>query len=120
MLGTWAEYQRFRSDFHALLDLMLYTPEWLDGEVATGRFMLIAGKNSAILFSLKLYPTGYKEIHGEAATGKLSEITGDLIPQAERYGQSIGCHGTQISSREGWGKILKSYQKYQITVRKVF
>lgn len=122
MLGTWQDYQRFRADFHAMIDPLLYTPGWLDGEVACGRFLLIAGKNSAILFSVKSYPTGFKEIQGEAAVGKQAEIVGDLIPRAMQYGKAIGCHAAQISSRAGWSKLLKSsgFEVYQTSIRKIF
>lgn len=114
----WAEYQKFRAAFHAVLDPELYTPAWLDGEVATGRFILFTGDESAILCTVKQYPTGLKELQGELAVGTLREIASDLIPIAEKWALMRGCKSASIQSREGWGRVLKDYQFYQTTIRK--
>lgn len=118
--APWQAYLPWREAFYALLDPALYTPAWLDGEVACGRFHLFTGAHSAILCSLKSFPTGLKEIHGEAAVGKLGEISSHLIPQAETWAKSIGCRSASISSREGWAKVLnrQGYSIYQTTMRK--
>lgn len=116
--ATWAEYQKFRAAFHAVIDPDLYTPAWLDGEVATQRFILFTGQDSAILCSVKQYPTGLKELQGELAVGKLREIASVLIPIAEKWALMRGCKSASIQSREGWARVLKDYNLYQTTIRK--
>jgi hypothetical protein len=116
----WNAYQRWRARFHAALDPALHTPAWLDGEVACGRLALFTAADSAIIASVKTYPTGLKEVQGELAVGKRAEIVGSLIPRCERWAQATGCRSAQISSREGWTKIMRShgYNTYQTTIRK--
>ena len=118
--AKWQDWPRWRGVFHQMLDPALYTLEWLDGEIACGRFILFQTADSAILVSIKVYPTGYKECQGEAATGKLAEIIDHLIPSAESWARAIGCKSAQIQSREGWVRQMKKrgYVLYQTTIRK--
>lgn len=118
--SPWEHWPKWREQFHAILDPALYTLAWLDGEVACGRMILFASANSAILCSIKVYPTGYREIQGEAATGKLFDIVEHLIPSAENWARAIGCQSAQIQSREGWVRQMKKrgYSHYQTTIRK--
>ena len=118
----WAGYSRFRDDFAEVLDPKLYSIIWLDNEVRQGRFRIIVGEEAAIVFGLRFYPTGAKDVEGLIAAGDLNEIVEVLIPQAEEYGRSIGCVGAIIESREGWAKVLKSrgYEPHQVALRKVF
>lgn len=115
---TWLAYQRFREQFHAILDENYYPASWLDGEIACGRMVLFTADSSAILVSVKTFPSGLKEVHGEAAVGKHAEIVRILIPRAEKWAKSIGCASASISSRMGWVKMLPDYQIYQTTIRK--
>lgn len=116
----WPEYLRFRDAFAAVLDPRFYTIEWLDGEVACGRMHLLSTAHSAILFSVKKYPTGAKELHGELATGELPEIISALIPLAEKFGKENGCTTAVIQSREGWVSAMRQhgYEVYQTAIRK--
>lgn len=117
---SWPSYVLFRDRFADLLDPNLYTLEWLDNMVLTGQFHLFTQGNSAILVSLKLYPTGVRECHVEAAVGELSLLTGPLISTVEQWASKIGCALVVIQSREGWLKVMKSqgYSPYQIAIRK--
>lgn len=116
----WAEYQRFRDAFVDILDPVFYTPEWLDGEVWSGRMRLFSCEQSAILVSLKPYPTGVVELHGQLATGKLIEIVSTLIPLAAQWAASHGATSAVIESRPGWSKVMAShgYQLEQVSLRK--
>lgn len=116
----WSEYQRFRSGFISILDPELYTESWLDGEVWSGRFRLFSHADSAILVSLKAYPTGVREMHVEAAVGELSQLIGPTILLAENWARSIGCRFARIESREGWSRVMKrkGYLLYQTAIRK--
>lgn len=118
-LKGWPEYLRWRDAFHAALDPALYPAAWLDGEVACGRMLLFANADAAMLCSIKVYPSGLKQICSELATGKLGAIT-DLIPSIETWARLAGCRLADVSSREGWGKVLKryGYEPYQLTLRK--
>lgn len=117
---NWPEYLRFRDAFAAALDPRFYPISWLDGEVACGRMLLLTGEHSAILFSVKTYPSGLKELHGELAVGNLGGIVHDLIPRAELFGKEIGCSVAVIQSREGWNRVMRDqgYELYQTAVRK--
>lgn len=117
---SYADYQRFRSRFADILDPRFYSIEWLDLQVMTGKFRLFTADDSAILVSVKTYPTGLKELCGEAAVGNLGHIVGKLIPQSISWAQSLGCKSACIESRPGWVKIMKKYgfELHQASTRK--
>lgn len=116
-LTAWAA---FRSAFAAIIDERFYPLAWVDEQVAIGNFVLMSKGDSAILLSVKVYPSGLRELTGEAATGKRETIVSALIPQAEQFGRAIGCETACISSREGWARIMKShgYSLHQTSIRK--
>lgn len=116
----WAEYLRFRDAFREMLDESFYPISWLDGEIAQGRVVLLCQEDSAILISVKVYPSGVKELVGEAATGKREMIISTLIPLAEQFGREIGCAFANISSRQGWDRVMREhgYSRHQTTIRK--
>lgn len=116
-----AEYQRFRDRFISILDPALYTPAWLDCMVLTGQFRLFTSERSAILASIHVYPTGLKEVRGEAAVGNLGELIRHAIPQAEVWARSQDCTLASIQSRPGWIKMMKhsGYDLHQSCIRKV-
>ncbi len=119
--SVFDDYLRFRPQFAAMLDPALYPLAWLDEQVATGNFTLFSGVDSAILVKIDRYPSGLLEAHGQAAVGKLAEIVGVLIPQAEAWARSLGCTSAKIESREGWMREMSAfgYQLHQVTLRKV-
>lgn len=118
----WAEYLRFRDDFANILDPRFYTIAWLDGEVWSGRIRLFSGADSAILATIKAYPTGALEAHVMAAAGELNELISSTIASVETWARSIGCICTVIESRPGWVKMMKAsgYELYQTAIRKDF
>jgi hypothetical protein len=113
----WWEYLRFRERFGAILDPQFYTLEWLDGEIWSGRMRLFSNADSAIIVSLKSYPTGALELHVQAATGNLQSVL-DLIPQFENWARSMGCIVAAVESRPGWGRVMKDYEVHQVCLRK--
>jgi hypothetical protein len=118
-LNDLAAYLRHRDEIAGLLDPRMYTIAWLDREITLGRAMVMGSDSAVIVFELKHYPTGATDIHGLVAAGELAAIKG-LIEQAENFGRDQGCIGAQISSREGWAKVLKAegYAVHQVTIRK--
>lgn len=116
----WAEYLRFRDAFAAMLDPRFYTVDWLDMQILGGAMRLFSAGDSAILVSVRTYPTGARELHAEAATGELKAIRASLIPQFEAFGRSQGCDIAVVESRAGWEKIMRQhgYERHQVSVRK--
>ena len=123
-LPDWAGYLRFRDQFARLLDPRCYTPEWLDRQILSGTFRPFVGERSAILVSIRTYPTGARELHGEGAAierpGGLQEAEDVLIPAAEEHGRMMGCGWAAIASRAAWARRLKrsGYRQYQLSIRK--
>lgn len=117
---VWPEYLRFREELVGILDLRLYSAEWLDGEVWSGRMFLFTEADAAILCSLKLYPTGLKECHVEAAAGELRSLTDRLIHRVEQWALKTGCALVTIQSRAGWERLMKpqGYNRHQVAIRK--
>lgn len=114
-----ARYHRFRSQFAAMLDERFYTIGWLDEQIETGAARLWSDGNSAIIATLKPYPTGALEVHGLIAVGELDTIVG-LIELAEAWGRRQGAIVACIESRAGWAKPLAAfgYEPFQYTLRK--
>lgn len=115
-----AEWRGWQDAFAPILDPRFYTMEWLTAEIWSGRMRLFTGENSAILVSLKLYPTGLKECQIEAAAGELNELVSSSIREVEQWASEQGCETVVIQSREGWQKVMKSqgYLPYQTAIRK--
>lgn len=115
----WPDYIRFRDRFAEAMDPRLYSIEWLDQKIWTGEYRLWANDDAAIIAAIKEYPTGAKAVHGMLAAGKLHAIVG-LIAEAEEWGRGLGCIAAEISSREGWSRILPDYAVHQVEIRKEF
>lgn len=118
----WLEYRPFRDRFAALLDPALYTADWLDQQILSEEFTLFKHGNSAILTSLRVYPTGHREMHIEAAVGEMSHLTGPIIAEAEKWAKEQGCSSVSFASKAGWSRIMKNigYSVYQVACRKEF
>lgn len=119
-MNDWEAYSRFRKEFAQALDPDRYTIEWLDTQVQFGAIMVMGDEEACILFEWKHYPTGAMDVHGMMAAGDMSVIVEKLIPEALEYGKGMGCIGGLISSREGWGRVLKKtgWEIHQTTLRK--
>ena len=113
-------YERHRDQFANMLDSRFYTIEWLDYQIVTGAIQVLSSATAAILYEFKTYPTGWKELNGMAAAGKLESIINELIPAAEEIAKAMGCGSAQIESRAGWGKKLKpsGYRPFQYGIIK--
>ena len=113
-------YMRFRSRFQEALDERLYPLAYLDHLILSGAVQFLATDEAAIIFEVKTYPSGLKDVHGVVAAGDIGVIVEELIPQAEGWGRENGCAGASIASRPGWARELKSkgYEPLQLTVRK--
>lgn len=118
----WVGYRKWRPAFTEVMDLRLYTPEWLDGQIANGKALFWCTDKAAIVAETRRYPTGACDVHGLIAAGDLDDIRDVLIPAAEEWGRSIGCVGAIVESRTGWAKALKKqgYEPHQLALRKEF
>lgn len=121
MVPDWAGYLRFRDAFAGALDDRLYTIDHLDGLVLSGQARLWSNDKAAIVAELKIYPTGAMVVNGLIAAGEKDEIR-KLIPEAEKWGRSIGCIAGEIESREGWAREMKDdgYRVHQVRLIKWF
>lgn len=119
--GDWQTYLRFRDEFASVLDPARYTIEWLNGEVWSGRMIVIGNDDACVLCKIETYPTGAMDFHGMLAAGDLETIVEKLIPYALDYGRELGCIGGLIESRAGWVRLLKKsgWNIHQTTLRKV-
>ena len=116
---NWSDYQRFRDDFAAAMDPRLYTIEYLDGLVWSGRAMFLCDDKAAIVFKLKRYPAGALVVEGVIAAGELEGVK-TLIAEAEAWGRANGAAMAKIDSRSGWVRALKAdgYRLHQSTLIK--
>lgn len=115
----WAGYLRHRDAISELLDPRCYSVEWLDQRILSRDAHVLANRDAVIVFEVRRYPMGAKEVHGLIAAGDLSAIL-PLIDNAECWGRSQGCVFATISSREGWRRVLEpaGYEPHQVELRK--
>jgi hypothetical protein len=118
----WAGYLEWKPAFFEAIDTRMYSPEWLDGMVQSGRAQVWRSANACALTELQFYPTGVADLHGLVAAGDIEEVRDILVPQAEAWGRMMGCIGFTIESRPGWAKLLQSqgFEPHQLAVRKEF
>lgn len=119
-MSQWEAYLKFRYGLSQILDERFYPLEWLDAQMWSHAAKLLWNDTSAIIFELKEYPSGLKEVHGLAAVGDMDSIILQLIPMAEQWGREMGCVTASIASRGGWARALKShgYELFQTSIRK--
>lgn len=115
----WHGYVGHREEISGLLDPRCYCIGWLDKELLDGRAHALANDDAVIVFAVRTYPEGAKELHGLVAAGRLAAII-PLIGEAERWAKAEGCVFACIASREGWRKVLEEcgYMLHQIELRK--
>ena len=119
-LPDWAGYRRFRDRFAEAMDPAFHPIDCLDALLLTGRARLFVGEQAAIVAEIRDYPGGARAVHGLVAAGRIEEISGVLIPQAEAWGKALGCTRAIIESRAGWLRALKphGYSPHQVALRK--
>jgi hypothetical protein len=115
----YAGYMQFRDEIASGIDGRKYPIEWVDDQILNGAIKVLSCHDALILYEFKIYPTGWLELQGMAAAGKLESIRDMLIPRAEKIARDMGCKTTQISSRFGWLKVLPDYVKNSVTIEKV-
>lgn len=116
-VNHWPDYMRFRDQFEQAMDPRFYSIDWLDSKIRSNEYRLWASKDAAIIATIKEYPAGAKAVHGMIAAGKLHGII-ELIAKAEEWGRGLGCIAAEVSSREGWSRILPEYSVHQVEIRK--
>lgn len=112
-------YNRHRDKLAAMLDPRCYPLSWMDEAVAAGPLFSMGSANAVILFEVKSYPGGAKELHGMAAAGDLNGILA-LIARAEHWAAANGCTFCRIASRSAWARVLRplGYEFHQVDLRK--
>jgi hypothetical protein len=74
--------------------------------VADGRFRLLGGDGSAVLFEFVDFPD-HRAVLVAVAGGDLAELTRVLIPLVELVGLTEGCARAMIGGRKGWSRALR-------------
>lgn len=120
MVPDWAGYLAYRDQFAQVLDERFYTLDWLEWRLLTEGAYFLRCDDAAIIYEIREYPTGAKEVHGLIAAGNMESIVSELIPAAEGIGRELGCISACIESRPGWAKALKpfGYEVYQVAIKK--
>ena len=113
-------YADWRERFLEAVDQDLHPADWIDANVATGKWRFWESDRAAILARIKLYPSGAKEVHGLVAAGGLDAIKA-LIPLAEQWGRDSGATRASISSHPAWVRLMRNegYEMTQATIVKV-
>lgn len=114
-----SSYVQHRDALAAMLDPRLYTIEWLDEQIASGKFTLWANDNAVLITELRTYPAGAREIHAMTAAGSLESIS-ELRERAEQWARGVGVEFASAASRPGWARVLErfGYEIHQVEVRK--
>lgn len=114
------EFRRFRDQFLEAIDPRYYCIYWLENRILNGSAHIATTEDAAIIYEVRTYPTGAKEIHGLLAAGNMESIVTELIPHAEQIARDLGCISTCIESRPGWAKALKpyGYEMHQVSIKK--
>lgn len=112
-------YADWRERFLEAVDETLHPAAWIDAMVATGKWRFWQNEGAAIIASIKLYPSGVREVHGEVAAGELDAIKA-LIPLAEQWGRHNGCTRATIQSSPAWGRLMadSGYVPEQLIIAK--
>lgn len=113
-------YPDWRDAFASALDERLYSIEYLDHLLLSGRAHFFCTPDAAIVTEFKSFPTGARAVAGLIAAGDLNDITEVLIPRAEEWGRINGCTFGMIDSRPGWARQMKQhgYETFQVSLIK--
>lgn len=85
--------------------------------ILDGRAQLWTNRDAAIVTSIEVYDSGFKEILGWLAGGKLEAVQ-ELRDRAEAWGKSTGCQRSQIISRPGFERAFPDYRRAAIVLVK--
>jgi len=115
-----SEFLRFRDQFLEAIDPRYYCIYWLENRILNGSAHILSNDDAAIIYEVRTYPTGAKELHGLLAAGNMESIVQELIPAAEQIARDWGCISACIESRPGWAKALKpyGYEVHQVAIKK--
>lgn len=86
--------------------------------IESGHSQLWCTELSAVVSSIKVWPTGMKEVIGWLAGGDIKGIQ-QLVPQIESWAKKRGCARAGILlGREGWARALDGYKPAGIQLMK--
>lgn len=113
-------FMRWLPAFADVMDHRYYSPQWLAGEVWSGRARFFEGEGCALVAEIKIYPAGGRDVHFLVAAGDLDELIEALRLDVEAWGREMNCIASVVESREGWARALKphGYEPHQLAVRK--
>jgi hypothetical protein len=86
--------------------------------VESGNAQLWASEKAAIVTSINITPTGFKEVGLWLAGGDMRDGL-PMVPAIEQWAKTMGCARTVIrGGRTGWAAILTDYRRAAITLVK--
>lgn len=78
--------------------------------IETGQSLIWPLKRSAVITSIRVYPTGLKEMWGWLAAGDLDELK-QFEPILSDTAKKMGCAAFVLSGRAGWARALNGFSK---------
>ena len=79
--------------------------------IRRGQFQLWAGRDSAVVTEIIVYPQ-LKDLHYFLAGGDLDELR-LMRPLIEQWGKSIGCSRVSLAGRKGWERTFLKDEGYE-------
>lgn len=79
--------------------------------ISRGQFQLWAGRDSAVVTEIIVYPQ-LKDLHYFLAGGDLDELR-MMRPIIESWGKEIGCSRVSLAGRKGWERTFLKDEGYE-------
>ena len=113
MSDLFDEISRCRTWIEAALEYSQGTHQFVDiaSGILSGRYQLWAGKKSAVVTEIIVYPR-LKDFHFFLAGGDLDELK-EMVPHMESWGVKQGCSRVSLAGRPGWAKSFLKDEGYK-------
>lgn len=113
MADLFDDVSRCRTHIEAALEYSQGTHLFSDiaAGILSGRYQLWAGKDSAIVTEIIVYPR-MKDLHYFLAGGDLDELK-TIRPHIEAWGVQQGCSRVSLAGRPGWAKTFLKDEGYE-------
>jgi len=85
----------------------------IEGEYA----QLWTTENAALVTSIEVSPSGFRELRGWLAGGDLAEIQ-KIEPALAQWGRQMNCRRAVIQGRRGWLKAFSGYKERAVIMTK--
>jgi hypothetical protein len=112
-LSDEEDFERLRHHVAAALEYSggTHKIEDIAEGIRRGQFQLWAGRDSAVVTEIIVYPQ-LKDLHYFLAGGDLDELR-LMRPLIEQWGKSIGCSRVSLAGRKGWERTFLKDEGYE-------